>query len=47
MAEIWPDEGLDIVLAYFPSNVALPANTWLALFMSWTASTVCSAPPAR
>ena len=40
MAEIWPDEGLDIVLAYFPSNSPPPANTWLALFTSWTASTV-------
>lgn len=41
MAEIWPDEGLDQVLAFFPrSNLALPANSWIAVFTSWTASTV-------
>lgn len=41
MAEIWPDEGLDQVLAFFPrANLALPANSWLSLFTSYTASTV-------
>lgn len=40
MAEIWPDEGLDIVLGYFPRNGTLPANTWLAVFTAFTASTV-------
>jgi len=41
MAEIWPDEGLDQILAFFPrANLALPANSWIALFTSWTASTV-------
>ena len=41
MAEIWPDEGLDQVLAFFPrANLALPANTWLSVFFSWSASTV-------
>src|ERR1044072_4104691 len=41
MAEIWPDEGLDQVLAFFPrANLALPANSWIAVFTSWSASTV-------
>jgi len=40
MAEIWPDEGLDIALGYFPKNGTLPANTWIALFTTFTASTV-------
>jgi hypothetical protein len=40
MAEIWPDEGLDLVLGYFPRNGTLPANTWIALFTAFTASTV-------
>lgn len=41
MAEIWPDEGLDQVLLMFPRGTTQPpANTWLALFTSWTASTV-------
>jgi len=41
MAEIWPDEGLTAALNYFPTNnSALPANTWLALFTAFTASTV-------
>jgi len=41
MPEIWPDEGLDLALAYFPrSGTALPANTWMALFTAFTANTV-------
>lgn len=41
MAEIWPDEGLDAVLNYFPTNNStIPANTWIALFTAFTASTV-------
>jgi len=41
MAEIWPDEGLDQVLSYFPrSGTSLPANTWIGLFTAFTASTV-------
>lgn len=40
MAEIWPDEGLDQVLGYFPKNGTLPANTWMGLFTAFTASTV-------
>lgn len=41
MAEIWADEGLDMLLSYFPrSGTAQPANTWIALFTAFTASTV-------
>jgi hypothetical protein len=40
MAEIWPDHGLDLALGYFPRNGTLPANTWMALFTAYTASTV-------
>lgn len=40
MAEIFPDEGLDIVLGQFPSNATRLATTYLCLFTSQTASTV-------
>jgi len=41
MPEIWPDEGLDLALSYFPkSGTAQPANTWMALFTAFTANTV-------
>jgi hypothetical protein len=40
MAEIFPDEGLDQVLGFFPKNGTLPANTWIGLFTTFTASTV-------
>lgn len=43
MAEIWPDAGLDLVLAIFPKNGTNAANTYLALFTTFTASTVGSA----
>lgn len=43
MAEIWPDAGLDLVLAIFPKNGTNVATTWLALFTPFTASTVGSA----
>lgn len=44
MAEIFPNEGLDLIIANagFQSTGAVPANTWLALFTSYTASTVGS-----
>ena len=39
--EIWPDEGLDQVLALFPrTGGTIPANTWMALFTAFTANTV-------
>lgn len=39
--EIWPDEGLDLVLAIFPrTGGAIPANTWIGLFTAFTANTV-------
>lgn len=42
MAEIWPNEGLDLVMqnAGFTSGGSTPTNTWLALFTAFTASTV-------
>jgi hypothetical protein len=43
MAEIWPDAGLDLVLAIFPKNGTNVANTYLSLFSTFTATTVGSA----
>lgn len=40
MAEIFPDEGLDIVLGQFPKDTLRLATTYLCLFTSQTASTV-------
>lgn len=40
MAEIFPDEGLDIVLGQFPKNDTRLSTTYLCLFTSQTASTV-------
>ena len=42
MAEIFPNEGLDILLAQngFATGGAAPANVWLCLFTTFTASTV-------
>src|SRR5215207_4264704 len=40
MAEIWPDEGLDLVLNIFPKGGTNLTTTYLALFTSFTASTV-------
>lgn len=42
MAEIWPNEGIDLVLANagFATSGVSPVNTWLALFNTFTASTV-------
>ncbi len=42
MAEIWPDEGLDIVLEIFPRGGTNLTTTYLALFTAFTASTVGS-----
>lgn len=41
-AEIFPDEGLDMIFAVVPKNGTAPANTWLALFTAYSASTVGS-----
>ena len=38
VAEIFPNEGLDLIYGGFCATG--PANTWLGLFTSWTASTV-------
>jgi hypothetical protein len=40
MAEIFPNEGLDLIYAGYPKGATGPANTWLGLFTSWSASTV-------
>lgn len=40
MAEIFPDEGLDIVLGQFPKNDTRITTTYLCLFTSQTASSV-------
>lgn len=40
MAEIWPDEGLDIVLNIFPRGGTNLTTTYLSLFTAFTASTV-------
>jgi hypothetical protein len=40
MAEIWPDEGLDLVLAIFPKGGTNLTTTYLALFTAFTATTV-------
>lgn len=43
MAEIAPDEGLDIILEVFPRGGTNLTTTYLALFTSFTASTVGTA----
>lgn len=40
MAEIFPDEGLDVVLGQWPKNDTRLSTTYLCLFSSQTASTV-------
>lgn len=40
MAEIFPDEGLDIILGQFPKDTVRLSTTYLCLFTSQTASTV-------
>ena len=40
MAEIFPDEGLDIVLGQFPKDATRLSTTYLCLFTSQTATTV-------
>ena len=40
MAEIFPNEGLDLIYAGYPKGATGPANTWLGLFTAFTASTV-------
>jgi hypothetical protein len=42
MAEIFPNEGLDLIYGGFPKGGAGPANTWLGLFTAFTASTVAA-----
>lgn len=47
MAEIWPDEGLDLVLGIFPKGGATVATTYIGLFTAFTASTVGTAAQTR
>ena len=42
MAEIFPDEGLDVILSIFPQGGTNLTTTYLALFTSFTAATVGS-----
>ncbi len=42
MAEIFPNEGLDLIYSATAKGNVGPANTWLGLFSSYTASTVGS-----
>jgi hypothetical protein len=42
VAEIFPNEGLDLIYGGFPKGGTGPANTWLGLFTAYTASTVGS-----
>jgi hypothetical protein len=46
MAEIFPNEGLDLVYGLAPKGGTGPANTWCALFTAYTASTVGSSAAA-
>ena len=39
MAEVWPDEGLDILLTIFPKGGTNLTTTYLSLFTSFTATT--------
>jgi hypothetical protein len=38
MAEVFPNEGLDLIYGGFPKGGTGPANTWLGLFTAFTAS---------
>lgn len=40
MADMFPDEGLDVILATFPRGTTTPANLYVGLFTGGTASTV-------
>jgi hypothetical protein len=42
VAEIFPNEGLDLIYAGYPKGATGPVNTWLGLFTAYTASTVGS-----
>lgn len=47
MAEIFPDEGLDIVLNIFPRGGSNLTTTYIGLWTSFTASTVGSSSQTR
>lgn len=46
MAELFPDEGLDMILAIVPMNGTNAANTYLGLFTGLTQTTVPAAAAA-
>lgn len=47
MAEIFPDEGLNLILNIFPKGGTNLTTTYLALFTAFTASTVGSSSQTR
>ena len=47
ISEIFPDEGLDLVLAVVPKGAATIATTYLTLFTTFTASTVGTSAQTR
>jgi hypothetical protein len=47
LAEIFPDEGLDLILGVIPKGGTTPATTYLTLFTTFTASTVGTAGQTR
>jgi hypothetical protein len=40
MSEIFPDEGLDLILSYFPKGTVPPTTLYMGLFTSQTPTTV-------
>lgn len=40
MSELYPDEGLDLLLSYFPKGTAPPTTLYIGLFTSQTPTTV-------
>jgi hypothetical protein len=40
VAEIFPNEGLDLIYGVVPKGGTAPANTWIGLFTAFSASTV-------
>ena len=45
-AEIFPNEGLDMIYGIVPRGATGPANTWLGLFSSWSGTTVAGSAAA-
>jgi len=47
VAEIFPTEGLDLIIGVIPKNGTTPASTYMGLFTTFTASTVGTAGNPR